>query len=58
MNIYQYDNEKYNVNFDLKLDSFHDFIETLKESRKYYYDYCNLENINIKDFNNEIYRYY
>ena len=53
MNIYQYDNEKYNVNFDLKLVSFHDFIESLKESKKYYHDYCKLENINIKDFDNE-----
>ena len=42
MNIYHINNKKYNVNFDLKLDSFYIFIESLKESRKYYYDYCNL----------------
>ena len=53
MNIYSISNEKYNINFDLKSDSFHDFIEALKESRKYYHDYCNLKNINIKDFDNE-----
>ena len=53
MNIYSINNKKYNVNFDLKLDSFYIFIESLKESRKYYHDYCNLENINIKDFDNE-----
>jgi len=53
MNIYSIDNKKYNVNFDLKLDSFFYFIEELKESKKYYHDYCNLENINTKDFDNE-----
>ena len=53
MNIYHINNEKYNININLKLDSFHIFIESLKESRKYYHDYCNLENININDFDNE-----
>ena len=28
-------NKKYNVNFNLKLDSFYEFNEQLKESRKY-----------------------
>ena len=53
MAIYNIINEKYNINFDLKLDTFYNFIESLKESKKYYYDYCNLKNINIKDFDNE-----
>ena len=53
MTTYSVSNKKYNVNFDLKLCSFHDFIKSLKESKKYYHDYCNLENINIKDFDNE-----
>ena len=53
MNIYSIGNKKYNINIDLKFDSFHIFIESLKESRKYYHDYCNSENINIEDFNNE-----
>ena len=53
MNTYNIINDKYNVNYDLKLDSFHIFIESLKESKKYYHDYCNLENININVFNNE-----
>jgi hypothetical protein len=53
MNIYSINNKKYNVNFDLKLYSFNDFNDALKESRKYYHDHCNLENINIKDFDNE-----
>ena len=53
MTTYNVSNEEYNVNFDLKLNSFHDFIESLKKSKEYYYDYCNLKNINIKDFDNE-----
>ena len=53
MATYHIINEKYNINFDLKLDTFYNFIESLKESKKYYYDYCNLKNINIKDFDNE-----
>ena len=53
MSTYNIINKKYNVNFDLKLTSFNDFIEALKESKKYYHDYCNLENININDFDNE-----
>ena len=53
MAIYNIINEKYNVNFDLKFDTFYNFIESLKESKKYYYDYYNLKNINIKDFDNE-----
>ena len=53
MKIYSIANKKYNVNFDLKSDSFFDFIESLKESKKYYHDYCNIENINNKDFDNE-----
>ena len=46
-------NKKYNVIFNLKLDSFYDFLESLKESKQYYHCYCNLKNINIKDFDNE-----
>ena len=53
MSIYHIINEKYNINFDLKLDTFYNFIESLKESKKYYYDYCNLKNINIVEFDNE-----
>ena len=53
MSIYHIINEKYNINFDLKLDSFYNFIDSLKESKKYYYDYCKAENINIIDFDNE-----
>jgi len=54
MNIYRIINIfNSSINIYLKLDSFHIFIESLKESRKYYYDYCNLNNINIKDFDNE-----
>ena len=45
------ENKHHNVNFDLKFDSFYNFIESLKESKKYYHDYCNSEN--IKDFDNE-----
>jgi len=53
MAIYHIINEKYNINFDLKLDTFYNFIESLKESKKYYYDYCKAENINIVEFDNE-----
>ena len=53
MAIYRIINEKYKVNFDLKFDSFYNFIESLKESKQYYHDYCKNENINIIDFNNE-----
>ena len=42
-----------NVTFDLKFDSFYNFFESLKESKKYYYDYCKSNNINIKDFDIE-----
>ena len=52
MKTYNIINEKYNVNFNLNFDSFDNFIESLKESRKYYYNYCNLKNININDFDN------
>ena len=45
--------KKYNVTFDLKFDSFYNFFESLKESKKYYYDYCEKNNINITDFNDE-----
>jgi hypothetical protein len=37
----------------LKLYSFYNFIDLLKESTKYYSDYCNLKNINIIEFDNE-----
>jgi len=53
MKTYNVTNEKYKVNFDLKFDSFYNFIEQLKESKKYYSDYCKNNNINIKDFDNE-----
>jgi len=53
MATYNVTNEKYNINFDLKFESFYNFIESLKESKKYYYDYCNLKNINIVEFDNE-----
>ena len=53
MSTYNIINKKYNVNFNLKLDSFYIFIQSLKESKKYYHDYCKLENININDFDNE-----
>jgi hypothetical protein len=53
MTTYNVTNEKYNINFDLKFDSFYNFFESLKESKKYYSDCCNLENINIVDFDNE-----
>ena len=33
MSTYNIINKKYNVNFDLKLDSFHIFIQSLKESK-------------------------
>ena len=32
---YQIVNKKYNINFDLKLYSFYNFIDSLKESTKY-----------------------
>jgi len=51
MKIYSIYNKKYNVNFDLKSDSFYDFIESLKESKKYYHDYCNLEDITPNSLN-------
>ena len=50
MAIYRIINEKYKVNCDLKFDSFYNFIESLKESKKYYYDYCKNENINFYHF--------
>ena len=53
MAIYNVTNEQYNINFDLKFDTFYNFIESLKESKKYYYDYCKAENINIVEFDNE-----
>ena len=53
MAIYHIINEKYNINFDLKFDTFYNFIDSLKESKKYYSDYCNLKNINIIKFDNE-----
>jgi hypothetical protein len=53
MAIYHIVNEKYNINFDLKFDTFYNFFESLKESTKYYYDYCKAENINIVEFDNE-----
>ena len=53
MAIYNVTNEQYNINFDLKFDTFYNFIESLKESKKYYYDYCKTKNINIIDFDNE-----
>ena len=53
MSIYHIVNEKYSINFDLKLDSFYNFIDSLKKSTKYYSDYCNLKNINIIEFDNE-----
>ena len=37
----------------MKFDSFFEFIEQLKESKKYYSDYCKTKNINIIDFDNE-----
>jgi len=40
-------NKKYNITFNLKFDSFYNFFESLKESNKYYYDYCEKNNINI-----------
>jgi len=53
MKTYNVTNEKYKVNFDLKFDSFFEFIESLKKSKKYYHDYCKNNNINIIDFDNE-----
>ena len=53
MNIYNINNKKYNINFNLKLYSFYNFIEQLNVSKKYYHNHCNLKNINIKDFDNE-----
>ena len=53
MTTYNIINKNYNVIFDLKLNSFFDFNESLKESKQCYHDYCNLTNINIKDFDNE-----
>ena len=46
-------NSKYNITFDLKFDSFYNFIESLKESKEYYYNYCEKNNIDVKDFDNE-----
>ena len=54
-------NSKYNVTFDLKFDSFYNFIESLKESKKSYHKYLKKSyhkylkksNVNIKDFDNE-----
>ena len=53
MTTYNVTNEKYNINFDLKFDTFYNFIDSLKESKIYYYDCYNLENINIVEFDNE-----
>ena len=46
-------NEKYNVKFELELNCFSHFFESLKKSKEYYHNYCNLQNINIIDFDNE-----
>ena len=53
MTIYYVINEKYNINFELKFDTFHNFFDSLKDSKKYYSDCCENENINIIEFNNE-----
>ena len=45
INLHNIINKKYNINFDLKLDSFYNFIDSLKESKKYYSDYCKTKNI-------------
>jgi hypothetical protein len=50
---YNVNNKKYNVTFDLKFDSFYNFFESLKESKKHYNEYCETNNINIKDFDIE-----
>jgi len=51
--MYNFINKKYNVIFDLKFNSFYNFFESLKESKKHYNEYCETNNINIKDFDNE-----
>jgi len=53
MNIYNINNKKYNINFNLKLYSFYFFILMNHFIKKYYHNHCNLKNINIKDFDNE-----
>jgi hypothetical protein len=43
-------NYKYNIKYDLNYDTFSNFIQSLKESKKYYYDLCKKNNINTTDF--------
>jgi hypothetical protein len=43
-------NYKYNIKYDLNYDTFSNFIQSLKESKKYYYDLCNKNNINTHNF--------
>jgi hypothetical protein len=51
--MYKIINEKYNINYDLKFDSFNNFLESLKDSKKYYHDYCTTKNISTRDFDTE-----
>ena len=53
MDTYNINNKKYNIDFAIKFDSFYNFLESLKDSKKYYHDYCNKENINTQDFDTE-----
>ena len=43
-------NHKYNIEYDIKFDTFSNFIQSLKESKKYFYDLCNKNNINTHNF--------
>jgi len=50
MSLFTIKNNKYDINYNLNFISFSNFIQSLKESKKYYHDLCKKDNINIHDF--------
>jgi len=53
MSIFYITNYKYDIEYELNFDSFNNFIQSIKESKKYYHDLCKKEEINIYDFDNQ-----
>ena len=55
--MYNVNSAKYNVTFDLKFDSFYNFLESLREeSKKHYYDYCEKNNRSDDDDDDRYYK--
>jgi hypothetical protein len=50
MKFYLVTNKKYNINFNLVLDTFDNFIESLKVSKNFYHSFCKSNNISIINF--------